>query len=245
MAAQGGHHGHPVYLTCAICDYGAAMLSAFGCVLALRAREFTGRGQFCETSLLQSAMAFQAGEFAFYPGRPDMEDGSPENRGRSALSRAYQCRDSEWLFISLSTETQWNALLTILPDLPNSNWDEAARAPNEGALATALAEQFAKLKGDNALTALKKSAIPATRINHSRELFDDPQVVANALTAELSHSQWGRVNQTGLLTKFSATPGKIDRAAPMLGEHTDEILREYLGYSPDRIATIRAAGIVK
>ena len=67
MAAQGGHHGHPVYLTCAICDYGAAMLSAFGCVLALRARELTGRGQFCETSLLQSAMAFQAGEFAFYP----------------------------------------------------------------------------------------------------------------------------------------------------------------------------------
>ncbi len=245
MAAQGGHRGHPVYLTCAICDYGAAMLSAFGCVLALRARELTGRGQFCETSLLQSAMAFQAGEFAFYPGRPDMENGSPENRGRSALSRAYQCRDGEWLFISLSTETQWNALLTVLPGLPNSNWDAVAAAPNEGSLATALAEQFAKLKRDDALTALKKSAIPATRINHSRELFDDPQVVANALTAELSHSQWGRVNQTGLLTKFSATPGKIDRAAPMLGEHTDEILREYLGYSPDRIATIRAAGIVK
>ena len=123
MAAQGGHHGHPVYLTCAICDYGAAMLSALGCVLALRARELTGRGQFCETSLLQSAMAFQAGEFAFYAGRPDMENGSPENRGRSAISRAYSCRDGEWLFISLSNETQWKALLTILPDLPNTNWD--------------------------------------------------------------------------------------------------------------------------
>jgi crotonobetainyl-CoA:carnitine CoA-transferase CaiB-like acyl-CoA transferase len=48
-----------------------------------------------------------------------------------------------------------------------------------------------------------------------------------------------------MLTKFSATPGTIERAAPMLGEHTDEILREYLGYSPDRIATLRAAGIVK
>ena len=143
MAAQGGHHAHPVYLTCAICDYGAAMLSAFGCVLALRARELTGRGQFCETSLLQSAMAFQAGEFAFYAGRPDMENGSPENRGRSAISRAYRCRDGEWLFISLSNETQWKALLTILPGLPNTNWDMAAAAPNEGALAMAIAEQFA------------------------------------------------------------------------------------------------------
>ncbi len=245
MAAQGGHHGHPVYLTCAICDYGAAMLSAFGCVLALRARELTGRGQFCETSLLQSAMAFQAGEFAFYPGRTDMENGAAENRGRSAISRAYQCRDGEWLFISLSTESQWNALLTILPGLPNTNWDTAATEPNEGALASAVAEQFAKLNRDDALAALKKSAVPAVRINHSRELFDDPQVVANDLTADLLHSQWGRVQQTGMLTKFSATPGKIDRAAPMLGEHTDEILREYLGYSPDRIATLHAASIVK
>ena len=245
MAAQGGHHGHPVYLTCAICDYGAAMLSAFGCVLALRARELTGRGQFCETSLLQSAMAFQAGEFAFYAGRPDMENGGAENRGRSALSRAYQCRDGEWLFISLTDETQWNALLTIMPALPNSNWDAAAAEPNEGALAAALAEQFARLDRDDALAALKKSAIPATRVNHTRELFDDPQVAANELIAELPHSQWGRVQQTGMLTKFSATPGRIDRAAPMLGEHTDEILREYLAYPADRIATLRAAGIVK
>ena len=245
MAAQGGHHGHPVYLTCAICDYGAAMLSAFGCVLALRAREITGRGQFCETSLLQSAMAFQAGEFAFYPGRPDMENGSAENRGRSALSRAYQCDDGKWLFISLSNETQWRALLTILPEMPNTNWETASTEPNEGALAEALAEQFAKLDRDDALAALKKSAIPATPINHTRELFDDPQVIANDLIAELSHSEWGRVKQTGMLTKFSATPGKIDRAAPMLGEHTDEILREYLGYSPDRIATLRIAGIIK
>ncbi len=245
MAAQGGHHGHPVYLTCAVCDYGAAMLSAFGCVLALRARELTGRGQFCETSLLQAAMAFQAGEFVFYPGRPDMENGGPENRGRAALSRAYGCRDGEWLFISLTDETQWKALLTIASGLPNTNWDAAAAEPNEGALAAALAEQFAKLDRDDALAVLKKSAIPATRVNHFRELFDDPQVVANDLIAEVSHSQWGRVKQTGMLAKFSATPGTIDRAAPMLGEHTDEILREYLGYSADRIAALRAARIVK
>ncbi len=245
MAAQGGHHGHPVYLTCAICDYGAAMLSAFGCVLALRARQRTGRGQLCETSLLQAAMAFQAGEFAFYPGRPDMENGGTESRGRSALSRAYSCRDGKWLFISLTDESQWNALRTILPGLPNANWDAAAAQPSEGALAAALAEQFAKLDRDDALAALKKSAIPATRVNHIGELFDDPQVLANDLIAELSHSQWGRVKQTGILAKFAAAPATIDRAAPLLGEHTDEILREYLGYPAEKIAALRAAGVVK
>ena len=76
-----------------------------------------------------------AGEFAFYAGRPDMENGDPENRGRSAVSRAYSCRDGEWLFISVFTEPQWKALLTILSGLPKTNWDVAAAAPNEGPLA--------------------------------------------------------------------------------------------------------------
>ena len=245
MAAQGGHHGHPVYLTCAICDYGAAMLSAFGCVLALRARELTGRGQLCETSLLQSAMAFQAGEFAFYPDRPDMEDGGAEHRGRSALSRAYSCRNGEWLFISISNQSQWKSLTAVLPELPNANWQTAETEPNEGGLAAALAEQFVKLDRDAALAALKNASIPATRVNHVADLFEDPQVAANNLIAELPHSQWGRVRQTGLLTKFSATPGTVERAAPLLGEHTDEILREYLGYSAEKIATLRSSGIVK
>jgi crotonobetainyl-CoA:carnitine CoA-transferase CaiB-like acyl-CoA transferase len=245
MAAQGGHHGHPVYLTCAICDYGAAMLSAFGCVLALRARELTGRGQFCETSLLQSAMAFQAGEFIFYPGRPDMEDSTTENRGRSALSRAYKCRDSQWLFISLDSEPHWNALCAIFPAVPSRAWPAAKAESNEGALATALADQFAQLDRGEALAALSKSGVPATRVNHFRDLFDDPQVLANDLIAELTHSDWGKVRQTGMLMKFSKTPGAIERSGPRLGEHTDEILRDYLGYSSDKIVALRAAGIIK
>ena len=113
MAAEGGHHHPPLYLTCAICDYGAAMLSAFGCVLALRAREQLGRGQLCETSLLQSAMAFQQGEFIFFDGRPDLENGRPEARGRSALCRAYQCRDGAWMFVHAAAPAQWDAMSRV------------------------------------------------------------------------------------------------------------------------------------
>jgi crotonobetainyl-CoA:carnitine CoA-transferase CaiB-like acyl-CoA transferase len=245
MAAQGGPHHHPVYLTCAICDYGAAMLSAFGCILALRARQKTGLGQFCSTTLLQASMAFQAGEFIFYDGRPDMENGAPERRGASALSRAYQCRDGEWLYLSLDAPPQWRSLGEIFPSMPKLTYEAAAREPEGGKLASTLTEEFQKLDRVDALARLAGAKIPATPVNHFRDLFSDPQIAANELLAELSHSQWGKVWQTGMLMKFSATPGRIERAAPLHGEHGEEVLREFLDYDAATVASLRSRGIIK
>ncbi len=245
MAAEGGHHGHPVYLTCAICDYGAAMLSAFGCLLALYARNRTGRGQFSETSLLQAAMAFQAGEFIFYKGRPDMENGNAEYRGRSALARAYQCRDGEWLFLCVETAGGWDSLRRVFASLPALAYEAASSEPNDGPLADALSAVFAATTRTEALLRLAGAGVRATQVHHFKDLFDDPQITANDLIAELSHSEWGKVWQTGMLMKFSETQGQIERAAPLHGEHTDEILRDYLGFDGDRIAGLRARGIIK
>jgi crotonobetainyl-CoA:carnitine CoA-transferase CaiB-like acyl-CoA transferase len=245
MAAQGGPHGHPVYLTCAICDYGAAMISALGCVTALCARERTGRGQFCETSLLQASMALQAGEFIFYRGRPDLENGSAEHRGRSALSRAYKCRDEQWLFISLDEAEQWNSLRRTRASLPALKWPEAANEPNDGKLAAALEADLAAQDRAAALAMLAQARVPAVPVNHFQDLFADPQVAANELIAELQHSQWGKVWQTGPLMKFATRQAQIDRAAPLLGEHTDQVLREFLGYDAAKIAALRADKIIR
>ncbi len=247
MAAQGGPHNHPVYLTCAICDYGAAMLSAFGCILALRARQKTGLGQFCSTTLLQASMAFQAGEFIFYEGRPDLENGAPERRGSSALSRAYQCRDGEWLFLAIDGAAQWQSLLEMFPSLPKLEYPAAAREPEHGhgRLASALAGEFQHRDRGDAVAQLRKAKIPATPVSHFRDLFSDPQIAANELLAELSHSQWGKVWQTGMLMKFSATPGSIQRAAPLHGEHGEEVLREFLDYDAATIASLRTRGVIK
>ncbi len=245
MAAQGGPHHHPVYLTCAICDYGAAMLSAFGCILALRARQKSGLGQFCSTTLLQASMAFQAGEFIFYDGRPGMENGAPERRGSSALSRAYQCRDGEWLYLALDSPAQWGALGQPFTSIAGLDYEGAIREPEDGKLASTLAEEFQKLDRADALARLASAKIPATPVNHFRDLFSDPQIAANELLAELSHSQWGKVWQTGMLMKFSATPGRIERAAPLHGEYGEEVLREFLDYDSATIASLRSRGIIK
>jgi crotonobetainyl-CoA:carnitine CoA-transferase CaiB-like acyl-CoA transferase len=245
MQAQGGPHHHPVYLTCAICDYGAAMLSAFGCILALHARERTGRGQMCETSLLQSSMAFQAGEFIFYPNRPDMENGAPERRGASALSRAYEARDGRWLFLDVASRAHYDALIREMGVSGAIEFDAAMREPSGGPFAAALAEWMRIRDRADALAAMCKAGIPAVPVHGFGDLFNEPQVAANDLLIELNHSQWGKVLQTGILTKFSATPGVVDRAGPLLGEHTAEILAGTLGYSVDRIEELRRNRIVR
>lgn len=245
MAAQGGHHGHPVYLTCAICDYGAAMLSALGCVLALRARQLTGCGQMCETSLLQSAMAFQAGEFIFYDGRPDMENGDPEYRGRSALSRSYRCRDGSSLFVSIAEQRSWAAMGGLCRTAAEIPYADAAREPASGRLSAALSEYFEQLERAQALHALKQAGVPATPVNRIKDLFADPQVAANELLADLDHSQWGKVTQTGILAKFSATVPSVPCAAPLLGQHTVEILSHELDYDSARIADLQRRRVIR
>ncbi len=245
MHAQGGPHDHPVYLTCAICDYGAAMLSAFGCLLALHARERTGRGQMCETSLLQSSMAFQAGEFIFYPNRPNLEHGAPEWRGKAALSRAYEARDGRWLFLDIAARAHYDALARETGVAGAVDFEAAAREPADGPLAAALDEWIRNRDRADTLAAMRRAGIPAVPVHGFGDLFNEPQVAANDLLLELNHSQWGKVVQTGILAKFSATPGVVDRAGPLLGEHTAEILAGMLGYSVERIEELRRNRIVR
>ena len=92
MRAQGGHGHPPFYLTCGVCDYAAALLTAYGVTAALYARQRTGKGQHVETALLNASMAVQSGSFIFYDGRPDLENGAPDLWGSSAIYRIYPKR---------------------------------------------------------------------------------------------------------------------------------------------------------
>jgi crotonobetainyl-CoA:carnitine CoA-transferase CaiB-like acyl-CoA transferase len=132
-----------------------------------------------------------------------------------------------------------------MPALKNWSWQDASREPKEGKLAASIAEEIARLDRSDALAAFAKNGVAASVVNHFKDLFDDQQVIANELIAELPHPVWGRVMQTGMLTKFSATPGVIERAGPALGEHTDDVLREMLGYSTEKIAALRASRVVQ
>jgi crotonobetainyl-CoA:carnitine CoA-transferase CaiB-like acyl-CoA transferase len=248
MAAQGGHGHEPVFLACAVCDYGGGLLCAYGVMAALLARQRSGRGQLVETSLAQAAMAVQCGEMIFYDGRPDMENGGPDLLGRHPLRRAYSCTDG-WIFVSKGIVNRAQPALSSSKGESCSVFGveiviaEAMREVVDGPTATALAATFATRARRDVLGELAAAGVPAAPALTIGELFHDPQVIANDLIYETNVPQWGEFRQTGALVKYAATPVTI-RPAPPLGQHTVEILRDVLGYPPDRIDALRAASSI-
>ncbi len=248
MAHDGSSRGrppiHPIVLNLPFCDYGAAALGALAAVTALRHQRRTGQGQHCEATLIHSAIALQAGEFIFYAGRPNLETGAPESRGSSALRRVYQCEGGRWIFLSVVAEPQWNILRNLLGDSISSiPFSTAISETPHGDLAAQLAREFIRRPADDWIADLLAAGVPAMAVNPAVEVFEQPQVKANELGAELHHPQYGPIAQTGILLKFSSTPAQLWCSAPLLGQHTREVLIE-LGYTTEQIDELEKSRII-
>ena len=247
MRAQGGHEHPPFYLTCGICDYAAALLTAYGVSTALYARKRTGKGQHVETSLLNASMAVQSGNFIFYDGRPDMENGAPDLWGENALYRIYLTKDSS-LFLAAVESNHWVRLCELVNARKNPHADDFSQArqqPVDGPLGQALAATFSTKTTTEWLSQLDAAGIPCAPVLPLPQLFSDEHIAANELIATHNHPQWGEVRQTGILAKFSRTPATLPYVAPLLGQHTVEVLQEIAGYGREKIDRLLGAGIIK
>ena len=97
---------------------------------------------------------------------------------------------------------------------------------------------------DDWLNLLEPEGIPCGRINSIDETLNDPQVIHRQMRTQALHSSLGEINLLGSPLKLSETPGEVRRAPPVLGEDTDQVLREVLGYEDSAISALRADGVV-
>ena len=242
MAAQGGEGNPPAFLRSAITDYAGAILSAYGIVAALIHRARTGQGQRLETSLLNAAIAVQAGEFFFYPGksRPRRVD----DLGLTSTYRLYQAQDG-WFFISCGDDRSWHRVSEVLDrrDLAEKYPDEVARTKHDAEIGAELEAIFATRTRRHWLSRLQGADVKCAPSKHLQDMHEDPQAIHLGLTVDAVSPDVGPIKQMGLPFRFSRTPGKIWGPSPAHGQHTDEVLAE-MSFSAQEIAGLRERGVV-
>ena len=239
MAYQGGATRPPVFLVLAISDYGAACLGAYGVALGLLARERTGKGRKVETSLLRACMATQSGRFVVVRRG---EDGAREADyvGEGPGYRIYQTSDG-WIFVGVKSDEEWSRLGSAIGRDLGVVRDEESSG---NGLSESLVSAFASASSAEWLSRLEEELVPCAPIQQVTDLYEDGQMKRNGLTVDYESPDLGPITLRGAPAMFSKTPGISEKAAPSLGQHTDEVLAE-IGYSKRDIQGLRTGKAVR
>ena len=250
MNAIGTGSTAPSYVYGGIADQMGAIMLAYGVLAALFARERTGIGQEVDASHLGSMMALQGLNVV---ARTIMGKEFPRNTRANAynpLWNHYRCADDKWISLAmLQPDRYWKNFCEVVgkPELvEDPRFAEAkVRGKNSAALVAIFDEVFAARPRDEWMRVLKgRGDFIYTIVNSVSDLPDDPQVRANGYVVEYDHPALGNLTLLGMPVKLSATPGEPRGHAPELGEHTELLLTEMLGYSWDDVARLREANVI-
>jgi crotonobetainyl-CoA:carnitine CoA-transferase CaiB-like acyl-CoA transferase len=245
MSVTGEPDGPPAKCGYPVSDLGCGMWAALGILLALQARQRTGEGQHVDTSLFEVPLAWGSWHAARYLATGEVVGRLGSAHPSGAPYEAFQGADGGWFVFSAVPQHLWERLCKIVdrPDLAadprfGSNADRVVHRP---ALAAELARAFARRPAAEWLAEFDAAGIPAGPVNTLDQVFADPQVAARQMVLELDHPTVGRHRVLGIPVKLSATPGVVRAPAPLLGQHTVEVLRE-VGYSAEEARALRPDG---
>jgi crotonobetainyl-CoA:carnitine CoA-transferase CaiB-like acyl-CoA transferase len=247
MDITGFEDGPPVKVGTSIADLVAGMSAAHGVTLALLARHRTKRGQKVEISM-QDAMAalltYQAGIY-FGTGQ------KPGRRGNKHPSivpyEVFRAADA-YLTLGVANNSLWERCCEAMehPDLARDPRyaTETARVQHRDVLVPRLNEILGTRTADEWLKRFEAAGVPAGRIRTVAEVCESPHLKARGMIVTLPHPKAGEVRVLGVPIRLHATPGKAATPPPLLGQHTESVLRAALGLARTEIARLRAAGVV-
>lgn len=227
-------------------DFGTASLLALGVASALRARDVTGRGQLVEGALLRTALTY------FSPTLIEEEvlkiNRQPTlNRSQTAgPSDIYKARDG-WITVAVNGDPLFRRVARLIGA---TEWladprfaSDKARGDNGEIISERVGQWVAERSSAEAITAFEAARVPAGPVNTPRDALNDPHIRGGDFFTEVDFPGIGKAPIAATPVKLHATPGEVRSRPPLLGEHTDQILRE-LGYSSAEIDALKQEGAV-
>jgi len=247
MSITGPEDGEPSKVGVAIVDITAGMQAVISILAALHHRSRTGEGQAIDIALLDTQLGWLANVASGYL----VSGQAPRRYGNAHPSIVpYQTLATEdgLLMLAVGNDDQFARLCAVLghvewADDPRFATNQA-RVAHRTELIALLEAEFKRKSAPVWADALLAAGIPCGPVNDIPAALADPQVQARGMVQQTQHPVTGLVPQIGPVPKLSATPACIHRPPPLLGEHTESVLAEWLGYSAAQIDQLRAAGAI-
>ena len=244
MSITGVPDSPPVKVGVPIADMNAGMFATYGILTAYINKLRTKKGQYLEISLLEAAIAYTVWESAGYFATGDIAEPLGSSHRNSAPYQALKTKDGH-INVGAPNQSNWERFANAIErsDLVTRNEfkDNASRLVNRESLERELELTLTTKKSSEWLEVLEKSGVPAGPILNISEVWNDPQVEARNMKVTLDHPTAGKITNIGLAAKLYNTPGRITKPAPLLGEHTREILVD-AGYSKKNIEDLIDSG---
>jgi formyl-CoA transferase/succinyl-CoA--D-citramalate CoA-transferase len=226
----------------------ASLFGVIGTVSAVLAARASGRGQEVDVAIYEAVAALMESTMADHELGGVVRTRSGSVLPGVAPSNVYPTADGAEVVVAANADGVYARLCEAMgrPDLATDPRfaTHGARGGNMAELDELVGKWTATLDCDDLLALLDGHGVPAGRIFTAPDMLRDPQYLARGMVQRVASTQGWDVPMTGVVPRFTATPGAIRHAGPRLGEHTDEVLAELLGLGTDDLAGLRADGVI-
>ena len=247
IAITGQADGPPTRVGSSIGDIFSGSFATIGILAALRVKEKTGLGQQVDIAMMDAVVSVLENAVVRYTVTGEIPQRTGSAHPSIAPFDVFEAQDG-WFVIGVGNDMLWKRFCKAInkTDLLNDSrfTTNPKRSENYKELKPIITEWSKEKAVEEILNILINAGVPVGEVNTIDKIVDDPNIKLREMIVEVEHPRAGKVKITDTPIKLSLTPGKVEKASPLLGEHTEEILNELLGFSKEEIKSLKKEGVV-
>ncbi|MFN0147425.1 MAG: CaiB/BaiF CoA transferase family protein [Dehalococcoidia bacterium] len=231
-----------------VADYGAGTFAAFGAVVALQARQHTGRGQDVDVALYEAAFRMSGTFMGGYAQTGQGRERSGNTIAGVVPAEQFETSDGHFLVVNCTTQRAFERLCEAMgqPELRTDERFTPRRnlQKNQEAIHAILGKWVSERTLADCQRTLDEFGCPAVKVYTAADIAADPQYAARDQLLSVESLAYGQTLQPGIVPRLTDTPGRVPHRAPSLGEHNDDVFGGILGLSPEEIAGLRSRAVI-